>query len=71
MVHFTQYANEKFDILNKHKVFYTREQIEEVLNIPEKIDKKGKYKTAEKDEIKVIYEKNNDIIRVITFYPIK
>jgi len=71
MIYFTKYAEQKFDILNKHKVFFTREQIEDVLLLPDKIRKKNKYFSAQKDNIKVIYKKNNEIIKVITFYPIK
>ena len=71
MIYFTKYAEQKFDILNKHKIFFTREQIEDVLLLPDKIRKKNKYFSAQKDNIKVIYKKNNEIIKVITFYPIK
>jgi len=71
MIYFTKYAEQKFDILNKHKVFFTREQIEDVLLLPDKIRKKNKYFSAQKENIKVIYKKNNEIIKVITFYPIK
>lgn len=71
MIHFTKYSDIKFDILNKHKVFYTREQIEEVINIPDKIEKHGKFYFATKDEVKVIYKKDGEIIKIITFYPIK
>ena len=71
MIYFTKYAEQKFDILNKHKVFFTREQIEDVLLLPDKIRKKNKYLSAQKDNIKVVYKKNSGIIKVITFYPIK
>ena len=71
MIYFTKYADQKFDILNKHKVYFTKEQIEDTLKLPDKIGKKGKYLTASKDKVKVIYQKTNGVIRVITFYPIK
>lgn len=71
MFYFTKYAEQKFDILNKHKVFFTREQIEDVVNAPDKTGKKGKLMTAQKDNIKIIYKKDEEIIKIITFYPIK
>lgn len=71
MTHFTKYAEQKFDILNKYNIFYTREQIEDVINTPNKVGKKDKYTTAEKDGIRVIYEKGDGVDRVITFFPVK
>lgn len=71
MIYFTKYAENKFDILNKHKVYFTREQIEDAVKSPDKTGKKNKYLTALKDGIKVIYQKENEIIKVITFYPVK
>ena len=71
MIHFTKYAETKFDILNKYKVFFTREQIEEVIKTPDKIRKKGNYLAVSKERIKVVYQKQGDILRVVTFYPIK
>jgi len=71
MIYFTKYAEKKFDILNKHKVYFTREQIEETLKLPDKTGKKGKYLTAQKNGIKVIYKREDEMIRIITFYPIK
>ena len=71
MIYFTKYAEQKFDILNKHKVYFRREQIEEVINAPEKVGKKGNYLAARREGIKVVYKKDAGVIKVITFYPIK
>jgi len=71
MIYFTKYAEHKFNILNKHKVYFTREQIKDCLKLPDKISKKGKFLSSQKDGIKVIYKKENGIIRVVTFYPVK
>ena len=71
MIYFTKYSENKFDILNKYKVYFTREQIEDTVKLPDKINKKGKYLAARKDDIKVVYKKNAGVIRVITFYPVK
>ena len=71
MVHFTSYANQKFDLLNKHKVFLRKEEIEETASAPDEVKKQGKYFGAVKDGIKVIYKKEDEIIKIITFFPIK
>jgi hypothetical protein len=71
MLYFTKYAEQKFDILNKHKIFFTREQVEDAVGAPDKVGKKGKLLTAQKENVKVIYKKEAGIIKIITFFPIK
>lgn len=71
MIYFTKYAENKFDILNKHQVFFTREQIEETINLADKTTHQGKYWAAAKENIKVLFKKEGEIIKVITFYPTK
>ena len=71
MLYFTKYAENKFDILNKYKVYITREQVENTINLPDKINKKGKYLAARKENIKVVYKKENGMMKIITFYPVK
>ena len=71
MIYYTKYAENKFDILNKHKIYFTKEQIEETIKLPNKISKKGKYASSQKDGIKVIFKKESEVIRVITFFPVK
>lgn len=71
MIYFTKYAEQKFDILNKHKVYFTREQIEDTVKLPDKVEKKGKYLGARKDGVKVVYKKENGVMKVVTFYPVK
>lgn len=71
MIYFTKYSENKFDMLNKHKIFFTREQIEDAVGAPDKIGKKGKLLTAKKENIKVIYKKDGDILKIITFFPIQ
>lgn len=71
MLYFTKYAEAKFDILNKHKVFFTREQIEDAVSAPDKIGKKGKLMMAQKEDIKVVYKKEEGVLKIITFYPIR
>lgn len=71
MIYFTKYAEEKFDILNKHKVFFTREQIEDAVKIPDKLEKKERYIFVKKEGVGVVYLKEKKTIKIITFYPIK
>jgi hypothetical protein len=71
MIHFTKYAEQKFDILNKHKIFFTREQIKDTVKSPDKVSKKGIYLAARKDSVKAVYKKEAGVIKIITFYPIK
>ncbi|MBI2459875.1 MAG: hypothetical protein HYV53_05035 [Parcubacteria group bacterium] len=71
MIYFTKYAENKFDILNKHKIFFTREQVEDAIACPEKTGKKSGLMAAQKENLKVIYKKDGEIIKIITFYPIK
>jgi hypothetical protein len=71
MLYFTKYAEEKFHILNKYKVFFTREQVEDAVNSPNKTEKDGGNFSCEKDGIKVILKKENNINKVITFFPVK
>lgn len=70
MFYFTKYAEQKFDILNKHRVFFTKTDIKEVVKSPNEINKKGKYLIVKKDNIKVVYLKENELIKIITFYPV-
>jgi ribosomal 30S subunit maturation factor RimM len=71
MIYYTKYAEKKFDILNKYKVFITKEQVEDALKLPNKSEKKGEYYFAEKEGIRVVYKKESGLNKVITFYPIK
>ena len=71
MIYFTSYANQKFDLLNKNKVFLRKEEIEQTVSAPDEIKKQGKYFSATKDGIKVIYKKEDEVIKVITFFPVK
>lgn len=71
MIHFTKYAEEKFDLFHKYKVYLTREQVEDAVKMPEKTGKKNGYLTARKDGLKVIYKREDEIIKIITFFPVK
>jgi len=71
MIYYTKYAENKFEILNKHKIFFTREQVEDAIKLPDKVTKKSDCLAARRDKLKVVYKKNSGVIKIITFYPIK
>ena len=71
MLYFTKYANNKFDILNKHEVYFRREEVEDAVSAPDNLRKSGKNYFAHKDRVGVVYEKDGEEIKIITFYPIK
>lgn len=71
MLYFTKYAEKKFDILNRHKVYFRKEQVEEALGAPDKTVKKGKYFISRKDGVSVVWQKEDEAIKIITFYPVK
>ena len=71
MIYFTKYAEQKFDILNKYKVFITREQIENAVKNPDEIKKRDKHFSATKEGTGVIYVKQGDTMKIITFFPTK
>ena len=71
MVYFTKYAEEKFEILQRHQVFFTKEMVKEAIEAPEKETRKGGYVFAQKEGCRVVYKKDKEGIRVFTFYPIK
>ena len=71
MIYYTKYAEQKFDVLNKYRLFFTKERVEDVLGAPDKEGKKGEYLCAEKDGLKVFYTKHAGTVKVATFYPVK
>jgi len=71
MMYFTKYADKKFDILNKHGVFITKEDVKDAVKLPDKTTAKGKYLYIEKSGIKVIIKKENGLNKIVTFYPVK
>lgn len=70
MIYFTKYAEQKFEILNKHKVFITREQVEDAIVNPDKVEGRKNCIKAAKEGIKVIYKKEQNVLKVLTFFPI-
>ena len=75
MVYFTKHAQEKFDILKRHKFYVSKKQVQETIESYEKIDysrlplliAQGKFDKTH--VLRVVYKKEEDLIKVITFYP--
>jgi uncharacterized DUF497 family protein len=75
MIYFTKHANEKFEILKRHKFSISKKQILKIITKPDKIDysrrplliAQGKFDTNH--VLRVVYKQERDIIKVITFYP--
>lgn len=70
MLYCAKYAEKKFDILHKYKVYLTQEQVEDTVKLG-KSKKRGKYFEAVNENIKVIYLKDNGEIKIVTFFPVK
>ncbi len=70
MIYFTAYANQKFGILNNHGVFIRKEQVESAVQSPDTRGKIGRYLSVEKDGVKVIFQREAGVKKIITFYPI-
>ncbi|MCX6799912.1 MAG: hypothetical protein NT091_02070 [Candidatus Falkowbacteria bacterium] len=70
-IYFSKYAEKKFELLNRHKVYFTHELIEDCLSSPEEVGKLADYFTARKEGVKVVYKKEVGVIIVLTFYPVK
>ncbi len=68
-IYFTKYAGDKFDLLNKYKVFITKERVEETLHLPDSAEKKGKYLYYRSAELTVVVKKEGMLNKVVTFYP--
>ena len=76
MIRFTKHAKEKFEILAKHGVNLSQDQIIEAINNPDLVDEETRYPLliaqSELDEehiLRVVYRYEEGIILIITFYP--
>ena len=77
IIHYTKYAEEKFYILQKHGRQILKEDITAIVKIPENAHEKRGYWYVDgalppEDECwEVVYKKEEGVLRIITFYPIK
>lgn len=74
---FTQHAELKFRILEEHGFKITEKQIEDTIRSPENVTKGRKGRLiaqraiSESHLIRVVYQEDEGIIRVVTFYPVR
>ncbi|MBA7707133.1 hypothetical protein ES703_115998 [subsurface metagenome] len=72
---YTKHAEAKFQILKRHNFIVTKEQIRDILENPEGVKRGRKDRLiaqrsiSDTHLIRVIYRQENDVIKVITFYP--
>lgn len=76
MIHFTQYADNKFLILEDHSFLVSRDAIIDVVENPDAVDdsKMPLYvaqKTTGEHTLKVVYKKTEGMLKIITFYPFR
>jgi len=77
MVIYTKHAKEKFKILKEQGFVVQKRVIEETVKSPELIDYSqlplliGQKSIDEKHILKVVFKKENGIIKIITFYPMR
>jgi len=75
MVIFTKHAVDKFAILKKHKFLVSKKQVLQAVNKPDLIDRSrfplliGQIQFDKNHVLRVVYKKEYDHIKIITFYP--
>ncbi|MEK7197955.1 MAG: DUF4258 domain-containing protein [Patescibacteria group bacterium] len=75
MIIFTKHAENKFEILKRHKFFITKKWVLETIEKPELIDKSrlplliAQRKIDTNRVLRVVYKKEFEVIKIITFYP--
>ncbi len=75
MIIFTKHAENKFEILKKHKFLITKMQVLKTVEKPELIDKSrpplliAQRKIDRNRVLRVVYKKEFGVIKIITFYP--
>jgi hypothetical protein len=73
---FTKYAEEKLDVLANHKFPITQKQVEDTVEAPDQYDLEldppkiiASKSLDKRHDLRVVYLVQDDIIKVITFYP--
>lgn len=76
MIYFTKHAREKFQVLERHKFYISRSQVEQTITVPDLIDYSrlplliAQCKIDKGHVLRVVYKKEpKGLIKVITFYP--
>jgi len=74
-IRYTRHAEQKFELLKRHGLEVTREQIEQTLLSPEAVlpQERGRWVAqraiSERHLLRVVYREEDDAKVVITFYP--
>ena len=75
MVIFTKHALEKFKVLRNHRFSVLKKKVLEAVTKPDLIDHSrsplliGQISVDRTHVLRVVYKKENDTIKIITFYP--
>ena len=75
MIIFTKHAENKFEILKNHKFLITKRRVLETIEKPELIDRSrlplliAQRKIDGNRVLRVVYKKEFEVIKIITFYP--
>lgn len=75
MIIFTKHAEDKFEILKRHKFLILKKQVVDVIENPDFIDKSrlplliAQRKIDSDYVLRVVYKQESGVIKVITFYP--
>jgi hypothetical protein len=75
-IRFTKHAREKFSFLTRYGFVINKRDVIRTISKPAKLDRKGEQALAIREindtyALRVVYERRNGIIIVITFYPVK
>ena len=71
MIYFSKYAEQKFEILNRHKVYITKEDVKNAILEPDKLEKRKTRQSATKDGLRVVFSVQGEVKKILTFYPLK
>jgi len=77
MIVYTKHAEEKFRILKEQGFIVKKKMVEKVINSPDALDYSqsplliAQKSIDEKHILKVVFKKENGIIKIITFYPMR
>ena len=75
MIVFTKHADNKFEILKRHKFLISKNQVIKTIEFPDLIDKSSlplliaQRKIDRAHILRVVYKKEFGVTKIITFYP--
>jgi len=75
MILFTKHAEDKFEVLKRHKFTVSREKVLKTVENPDLVDYSrdpiliAQRKISKKHVLRVVYKKEGSFIKIITFYP--